>query len=58
MHTSLVAGRAGEITFYEIAVFDHSDRVLNRIGQQGASVLPSSINDNFSGTDLAKYRQK
>merc|ERR1711988_1904742 len=40
MHTALVAGWAGSIAFYELAVFDPSDPVLNPIWRQGIFVLP------------------
>lgn len=40
MHTALVAGWAGSIAFYELAVFDPSDPVLNPIWRQGMFVLP------------------
>jgi photosystem II CP47 chlorophyll apoprotein len=40
MHTALVAGWAGSIAFYELAVFDPSDPILNPIWRQGIFVLP------------------
>jgi len=40
MHTALVAGWAGSIAFYELAIFDPSDPVLNPIWRQGMFVLP------------------
>ena len=39
MHTSLVAGWAGSMAFYELAVFDPSDPVLNPMWRQGMFVL-------------------
>merc|ERR1712217_536836 len=40
MGTALVSGWAGSIAFYELAVFDPSDSVLNPIWRQGIFVLP------------------
>jgi len=40
MHTALVAGWAGSMALYELAVFDPSDPVLNPIWRQGTFVLP------------------
>jgi len=40
MHTSLVAGWAGSMALYELAVFDPSDPVLNPMWRQGMFVLP------------------
>jgi photosystem II CP47 chlorophyll apoprotein len=40
IHTALVAGWAGSIRFYELAVFDPSDPILNPIWRQGIFVLP------------------
>lgn len=40
MHTSLVSGWAGSMAFYELAVFDPSDPVLNPMWRQGMFVLP------------------
>jgi photosystem II CP47 chlorophyll apoprotein len=40
MHTALVAGWAGSMTLFEIAVFDPSDPVLNPMWRQGMFVLP------------------
>jgi photosystem II CP47 chlorophyll apoprotein len=40
IHTALVAGWAGSIAFYELALFDPSDPVLNPIWRQGIFVLP------------------
>ena len=35
MHTALVAGWAGSMALYELAVFDPSDPVLNPMWRQG-----------------------
>ena len=40
MHTSLVAGWAGSMALYELAVFDPSDPVLNPMWRQGMFVMP------------------
>lgn len=40
MHSSLVSGWAGSMAFYELAVFDPSDPVLNPMWRQGMFVLP------------------
>jgi len=40
MHTALVAGWAGSMALYELAVFDPSDAVLNPMWRQGMFVLP------------------
>ncbi|PSB25746.1 photosystem II chlorophyll-binding protein CP47 [Stenomitos frigidus] len=40
MHTALVAGWAGSMALYELAIFDPSDPVLNPIWRQGMFVLP------------------
>jgi photosystem II CP47 chlorophyll apoprotein len=40
MHTSLVAGWAGSMTLYELAVFDPSDPVLDPMWRQGMFVIP------------------
>ncbi len=40
MHTSLVAGWAGSMALYELAIFDPSDAVLNPMWRQGMFVLP------------------
>jgi Photosystem II protein. len=43
MHTSLVAGWAGSMALYELAVFDHTDPVLNPMWRQGMFVLPFMV---------------
>jgi len=40
MHTALVAGWAGSMGLYELAVFDPSDPVLNPMWRQGMYVMP------------------
>jgi photosystem II CP47 chlorophyll apoprotein len=40
MHTALVSGWAGAMAFYELAIFDPSDPVLNPMWRQGMFVLP------------------
>jgi photosystem II chlorophyll-binding protein CP47 len=40
MHTALVAGWAGSMALYELAIFDHTDPVLNPMWRQGMFVLP------------------
>ena len=40
MHTALVAGWAGSMALYELAVFDPSDPVLNPMWRQGMFVMP------------------
>ena len=40
MHTALVAGWAGSMALYELAIFDPIDAVLNPMWRQGMFVLP------------------
>jgi photosystem II CP47 chlorophyll apoprotein len=40
IHTALVSGWAGSITFFELTVYDPSDPVLNPIWRQGIFVIP------------------
>nr|YP_010570889.1 photosystem II CP47 chlorophyll apoprotein [Impatiens platysepala]UZG90751.1 photosystem II CP47 chlorophyll apoprotein [Impatiens platysepala]WCD67073.1 PsbB [Impatiens sp. 7ak]WDE21182.1 photosystem II CP47 chlorophyll apoprotein [Impatiens huangyanensis] len=40
MHTALVAGWAGSMALYELAVFDPSDTVLDPMWRQGMFVIP------------------
>jgi len=40
MHTALVAGWAGSMALYELAVFDPADPLLNPMWRQGLFVLP------------------
>ena len=41
MHTALVAGWAGSMALYELAVFDPSDPVLDQCGDRVCSLYPS-----------------
>jgi len=43
MHTALVAGWAGSMALYELAIFDHTDPVLNPMWRQGMFVLPFMV---------------
>lgn len=53
MHTALVAGWAGSMALYELAVFDPSDHVLNPMWRQGMFVLPFmarlGVTDSWGG---------
>jgi photosystem II CP47 chlorophyll apoprotein len=40
MHTALVAGWAGSMALYELAIFDPSDPTLNPMWRQGLYVMP------------------
>jgi photosystem II CP47 chlorophyll apoprotein len=40
MHTALVAGWAGSMALYELAIFDPSDPILNPMWRQGMFVMP------------------
>ena len=40
IHTAIVSGWAGSMAFYELAVFDPSDPILNPMWRQGIFVLP------------------
>ncbi|MEB3176639.1 MAG: photosystem II chlorophyll-binding protein CP47, partial [Synechococcus sp.] len=40
MHTALVAGWAGSMALYELAIFDPSDAILNPMWRQGMFVMP------------------
>ena len=40
MHTALVAGWAGSMALYELAIFDPSDPVLNPMWRKGMFVMP------------------
>ena len=54
MHTALVAGWAGSMALYELAIFDPSDPVLNPIWRQGLFVTPFmarlGITNSWSGS--------
>ena len=43
MHTALVAGWAGSMALYELAVFDPSDPVLNPMWRQGMFVRKKKV---------------
>jgi photosystem II CP47 chlorophyll apoprotein len=53
MHTSLVAGWAGSMALYELAIFDPSDPVLNPMWRQGMYVMPFmtrlGVTDSWGG---------
>lgn len=40
MHTALVAGWAGSMALYELAIYDPSDPILNPMWRQGMFVMP------------------
>lgn len=40
MHTALIAGWAGSMAIYELAIFDPSDPIFNPMWRQGMFVLP------------------
>jgi photosystem II CP47 chlorophyll apoprotein len=50
MHTALVAGWAGSMALYELAIFDPSDPVLNPMWRQGMFVLPFMTRLGVSGS--------
>jgi photosystem II CP47 chlorophyll apoprotein len=56
MHTSLVAGWAGSMALYELAVFDPSDPILNPMWRQGMFVMPFmsrlGITDSWGGWSI------
>lgn len=56
MHTALVAGWAGSMALYELAVFDPSDPVLNPMWRQGMFVLPFmarlGVTSSWGGWDV------
>ncbi|MBE9100176.1 photosystem II chlorophyll-binding protein CP47 [Vacuolonema iberomarrocanum] len=56
MHTALVAGWAGSMALYELAVFDPSDPVLNPMWRQGMFVLPFmarlGVTGSWGGWDI------
>ena len=56
MHTSLVAGWAGSMALYELAIFDPSDPVLNPMWRQGMYVMPFmariGISDSWGGWSI------
>ncbi|WP_320677402.1 photosystem II chlorophyll-binding protein CP47 [Prochlorococcus sp. MIT 1300] len=56
MHTALLAGWAGSMALYELAIFDPSDPVLNPMWRQGMYVMPFmariGITGSWSGWDI------
>lgn len=57
MHTALVAGWAGSMALYELAVFDPSDPVLNPMWRQGMFVMPFmarlGVTESWGGWSLS-----
>jgi len=53
VHTALVAGWAGSMAFYELAVFEPGDSVLNPMWRQGMFVMPFmarlGVTDSWGG---------
>jgi photosystem II CP47 chlorophyll apoprotein len=53
MHTALVAGWAGSMALYELAIYDPSDPVLNPMWRQGMFVMPFmarlGVTDSWAG---------
>jgi photosystem II CP47 chlorophyll apoprotein len=56
MHTSLVAGWAGSMALYELAVFDPSDPVLNPMWRQGMFVMPFMARLGVTDSGTRKIR--
>lgn len=56
MHTALVAGWAGSMALYELAIFDSSDPILNPMWRQGMFVLPFmsrlGVTSSWGGWDI------
>jgi len=56
MHTALLAGWAGSMLLYELAIFDPTDPVLNPMWRQGMYVMPMTarlgVTSSWSGWDL------
>ena len=56
MHTSLVAGWAGSMALYELAIFDPSDPILNPMWRQGMYVMPFmarlGVTDSWGGWSI------
>jgi photosystem II CP47 chlorophyll apoprotein len=56
MHTSLVAGWAGSMACYELAIFDPSDPILNPMWRQGMFVMPFmarlGVTDSWGGWSI------
>lgn len=56
MHTALVAGWAGSMALYELAIFDPSDPILNPMWRQGMFVMPFmarlGVTDSWGGWNI------
>jgi len=56
MHTALVAGWAGSMTLYELAIYDPSDPILNPMWRQGMFVMPFmarlGVTDSWGGWSI------
>ncbi|MFB2939185.1 photosystem II chlorophyll-binding protein CP47 [Aerosakkonemataceae cyanobacterium BLCC-F154] len=56
MHTALVAGWAGSMALYELAIYDPSDPVLNPMWRQGMFVMPFmarlGVTDSWGGWSI------
>ena len=50
MHTGLVAGWAGSMTFYELSAFDPTDLTFNPMWRQGLYVLPMASRLGATGS--------
>lgn len=50
MHTALVAGWAGSMALYELAIFDPTDPVFNPMWRQGMFVLPFMTRLGITGS--------
>ena len=56
MHTALLAGWAGSMALYELAIFDPSDAVLNPMWRQGMYVMPCLLYTSPSPRDATLSR--
>ncbi|KAL5577578.1 hypothetical protein UlMin_019277 [Ulmus minor] len=58
MHTALVAGWAGSMALYELAVFDPSDPVLDPMWRQGMFIIPFmthlEITNSWGGWNITR----
>jgi len=50
MHTALLAGWAGSMALYELAIFDPTDPVLNPMWRQGMYVMPFMARIGITGS--------
>ncbi len=50
MHTALLAGWAGSMLLYELAIFDPTDPVLNPMWRQGMYVMPMTARLGVTGS--------